>query len=276
MAKRAPLTAIELDASIQCRASIAVGTVNDYAERMSAGDEFPAVTLFGDSRKCWIGDGWHRVLAAQQTGAKSIAADLRRGTRADALKFALGANAVHGQRRTNEDKRRCVEIALREFPKLSSRAVAKLCGVSPDLVDRVRPEQVPVSGTSTPRTGLDGKRYPARREPSAREIVEGWGGGDASGAGADVPAIREVGGPFTAPSPAPVSLASLRRIVGTRTTSSDRDYVSEIETLAARLNVTVSAYMKAGVDPADDERLGELWRLGAGIDSLRGTIKEAS
>lgn len=52
------------------------------------------------------------------------------------LKHALGANAAHGHQRTNADKRRCVEIALREFAGMSNRAIADMCGVSADLVDR--------------------------------------------------------------------------------------------------------------------------------------------
>lgn len=67
-----------------------------------------------------------------------------------------------GHRRTNADKRRTVEIALREFPNLSSRALAQMCGVSNMLVDSIRPAQVKESFTS-PRTGQDGKTYPARR-----------------------------------------------------------------------------------------------------------------
>ena len=66
-------------------------------------------------------------------------------------------------------ERRCVEIALREFPKLSSRAVAELCGVDGKTVEAWRPV---TCGTSAPeRTGTDGKQYPARRSfpaPPAR------------------------------------------------------------------------------------------------------------
>ena len=76
------------------------------------------------------------------------------------MKFALAANAAHGHRRTNADKRRCVEIALREFPTLSSRAIAEMCGVGDDLVFSAK-RQVPENGTSTV-TGTDGKQYPAK------------------------------------------------------------------------------------------------------------------
>ena len=68
-------------------------------------------------------------MAAEQIDALDIPAELRKGGRVDALKYALGANAIHGQRRSNLDKRRCVEIAVKEFAGLSSRAIAELCGV---------------------------------------------------------------------------------------------------------------------------------------------------
>lgn len=162
------IVAIELDASIQCRAFLDAELVAEYAEHMKAGDEFPPVDLFGSKSQSWIGDGWHRIMAAQKNGATSIEAKLHRGGRVDALKHALGANAVHGRRRSNADKRRCVEIALREFAKLSSRAIAEMCGVSDALVASAR-EPLQESRNAR-RTTKDGRQYPAqqKREP-ARE-----------------------------------------------------------------------------------------------------------
>lgn len=156
------IDSIELDTSIQCRASIDVATVNEYADAMADGVEFPPVVLFGNQTRAWIGDGWHRVMAAQQIGAPTIDADIRPGDRREALKYALNANAAHGQRRTNADKRRCVEIALREFGKLSSRAIAEMCGVSDRFVDGLRP-QSGANDSHVTRTGTDGKQYPATR-----------------------------------------------------------------------------------------------------------------
>jgi hypothetical protein len=159
------IIAIELDASIQCRAVIDTGTVAEYAERMEAGDAFPPVVLFGTVKRCWIGDGWHRVMAARQLGRTEIEADLREGDRRDALKYALGANAANGLRRTNADKRRCVEIALAEFGNLSSRAIAGLCGVSDKTVEASRKEHCGSSAIPT-RTTSDGRQYPAARKPA--------------------------------------------------------------------------------------------------------------
>lgn len=78
---RIRISNIELDTSIQCRATIDTGVVNDYAERMEEGDQFPDVVVFGAVNKCWIGDGWHRVLASKQVGYLEINAELRTGGR---------------------------------------------------------------------------------------------------------------------------------------------------------------------------------------------------
>lgn len=167
------LSSIERDTSIQCRASIDTGVVNEYADAIIEGAKFPPVILFGTKEKCWIGDGWHRVMAADQVCMEDIEADLQKGGRKEALECALGANAAHGHRRTNADKRRCVEIALREFPKASSRRIAELCGVGHTLVDQCRPIQVASDATSPTKsrdsridtvTGSDGRQYPAHRE----------------------------------------------------------------------------------------------------------------
>ena len=162
------ISAIQKDTSIQCRAIIDTATVNDYAERMTEGDKFPPVILYGTKDKCWIGDGWHRIMSWEQIGAVAVPAELRPGGRVEALKHALSANALHGLKRSNADKRRCVEIALKEFADLSSRAIAEMCGVSTDLVIAVRPEQVSDFDTSKV-TGRDGKQYPATRTRREKE-----------------------------------------------------------------------------------------------------------
>jgi hypothetical protein len=54
---------------------------------------------------------------------------VRAGTRRDALLYALSANAGHGHRRTNEDKRRAVDIMLAdpEWSQLTDQAIADAC-----------------------------------------------------------------------------------------------------------------------------------------------------
>jgi hypothetical protein len=157
------LASIERDTSIQCREHLNIATVNEYAEAMAEKREFPPVVVFGSADRAWIGDGWHRVAAADQIGAEHILAEIREGSRIDAVKYALGANAAHGNRRTNADKRRAVEVALREFPKLSSRAIAEMCGVGHQLVQHAK--GLDESSNAPTVTTTDGRQYPAKREP---------------------------------------------------------------------------------------------------------------
>jgi hypothetical protein len=158
------------DAGTQSRAEISTETVSDYAERMDAGDCFPPVILFFDGSDYFLADGFHRLNAAALRAKEqdTIEADVRQGTRLDAVMFALRANDQQwGLRRTNADKRHCAKLALTEFAKFSDRQIAEMCGVSPMLVASVRKEDVTCK-TLTPetRTGKDGKEYPVKQSTS--------------------------------------------------------------------------------------------------------------
>ena len=78
------------------------------------GADFRAHSVFYDGQAYWLADGFHRVRAAQEAGLAGINADVRQGTRRDAVLFSAGANAVHGLRRSNADKRRAVETLLND------------------------------------------------------------------------------------------------------------------------------------------------------------------
>lgn len=166
-----PLTNIDRDETIQCRAAVSLETVQSYADDMTEGAKFPPVDLYGTKDKAWIGDGWHRIEAADSLEWKTIPAVLHPGGRVDALKHAVSANALHGQRRTNADKRKCVQVALREFKDLSDRAIAKLCGVSQPFVGDMRPKERD-NVYHLKRIGADGKQYPATRAPKAEDEAD--------------------------------------------------------------------------------------------------------
>ena len=155
------MAAIEMDSSIQCRANIDTTTVSEYSARMQENDQFPPIDVFGTEKKCWIGDGWHRVLAALQFGFVDIPAIIHQGGRDEALRHALGANALHGRRRTNADKRRAVEIALKEWPNKTTAELAELCAVSRPMVEALRP--VDAESAST-RERRDGREIPAHND----------------------------------------------------------------------------------------------------------------
>lgn len=96
----------------------------------------PPLTVFHDGTDYFLADGHHRYQAAQEAGCETAPCDVRQGDRTAATWFAIGANADHGLRRTNEDKRRAVLMAYRLDPNLSDNAIAKRCNVSPDTANR--------------------------------------------------------------------------------------------------------------------------------------------
>jgi hypothetical protein len=159
--RRIRLVAIRTDDGTQSRASIDELTVADYAEAMIRGDKFPPIVVFQSNNDLIMADGFHRVKAAKKARLTTIAAEVRQGTRKDALKYSLHSNHNHGLRRNNEDKRHAVTIALKEFSHLSDRVVASMCAVSQPFVGVVRRELKTVISSDT-RVGKDGK---VRRMP---------------------------------------------------------------------------------------------------------------
>jgi hypothetical protein len=161
------LSEIITTAGTQIRARIDTDSVDEYAHAMLDGAKFPPVVVFHDGNEYILADGFHRVMAGARNGFKDIEADVRKGTKSDALKYALGANTTHGLKRTNADKRRSVELALSEWPKLSDRELSNICAVSDSLVLTVRREATAFKKQLEPevRIGKDGKtrKLPAKK-----------------------------------------------------------------------------------------------------------------
>lgn len=131
---------IAIDGGTQSRACLNNSTVDEYAEAMDNSAEFPPILVFYDGEKYWLADGFHRVAAAKKLEWGEINATIRSGTRRDAVLYSVGANATHGLRRTNADKRRAALTLLgdEEWSQWSNRKIARKCGVSPGFVDKLR------------------------------------------------------------------------------------------------------------------------------------------
>lgn len=162
-----------LDGETQPRVSIDEQTVQEYVERMSVAEDatvmdtegvmFTPLVVFDDGDQRWLADGFHRVEAARRAGIARFQAELRRGSKRDAVLYSLGANARHGKRRTNADKRQAVERALldEDWGSQSDSRVAEICCVSQPFVSKVRRDMV-AQGDLEPvavRQGADGKLY---------------------------------------------------------------------------------------------------------------------
>lgn len=149
------LDAIRVDGDTQARAAgLDLGTVAEYVTALEDGATFPPVTVIAEGSDLWLADGFHRVEAHRRAGRETIAAVVTEGTRRDAVLVACTANATHGLRRTNADKRRAVArlLADPEWATWSDREIGRHCGVSNTMVSNMRAELVAVSTVDSPVT----------------------------------------------------------------------------------------------------------------------------
>lgn len=135
-----PLHAVRINGGTQSRVELSQTTIAEYAEAIRAAVELPPVITFFDGSAFWLADGFHRYNAHRDAGTMEINAEIRIGTHRDAILFSVGANASHGLRRTNEDKRRAVMTLLKdaEWGQWSDREISRQCGVGNKFVGDAR------------------------------------------------------------------------------------------------------------------------------------------
>ena len=136
---------IILDSDVQPRENISAGLIGEYAEAMREGKSFPEIVIYRDPETGALiaADGWHRVMAAREADKATVMAEVRPGTKRDAILYSVGANAEHGLRRTNEDKRRAVHRLMDddEWGQWSDNTIAEKVGVSQPFVSSIRKQR---------------------------------------------------------------------------------------------------------------------------------------
>jgi hypothetical protein len=172
--KTVPIEEVILDERCQARAEVSHETVTEYADAYRSGAKLPPVDVFAVLGKLYLVDGFHR-LAALRVAAESFARVriVGQGDIDAAVWHATSVNGTHGLRRSNADKRRAVELALRSAigSEQSSAIVAEHCGVSRNFVSELRAElEGDVSSDDTSRTRTDrlGRQQPARKPRVAK------------------------------------------------------------------------------------------------------------
>lgn len=159
--KTVPVNKLRLDGDTQPRAEIDDQLVSEFADAFKAGAKFPPIVVFFDGVDHWLADGFHRRHAARKADVARLRCEVHQGTREEARWYSYSANQTHGLRRSNEDKRRAVLLALKH-PKgaeLSDGQIAEHVGVHLNTVAKYRAE-LTADGTTTncvSRTGRDGR-----------------------------------------------------------------------------------------------------------------------
>lgn len=143
---------IQIDGGTQPRVDIDESVVSEYAEAMREGDEFPPIIVFSDGAEKWIADGFHRYFASDYLGFLEIEAEVKSGTRRDAVLYSVSANSKHGLRRSNADKRKAVLTLLKdeEWSQWSDREIARRCEVSNRMVSNYM-DELSVNGSQMER-----------------------------------------------------------------------------------------------------------------------------
>ncbi len=169
MSEEIQIENIRLDGGTQPRARLDPELVSEYAEAMDKGDKFPPVTVFFDGTDYWLADGFHRVHAADQARILVVDANIRQGTRRDAILFSASANSSHGLRRSNEDERRAVMTLLddQEWSKWSDGEIARRCAVSQRFVSGLRASHTQNGSECTSRTFI----HPKTGQPSTMQTA---------------------------------------------------------------------------------------------------------
>lgn len=167
-AKMIPISSITIDQSLQVRVDgLKEETVQDYMNAIGNGVKLPEIVVYDlpDGSRL-LSSGFHRLEAHRRLGLIEIAAEVRQGTRREAVDFALQDNLHHGLPLTNRDKKAFLIARMldKSWDGISNRELAKQIGVSHMTVGNWIDEYNITTGKNFPVerakvTGADGRSY---------------------------------------------------------------------------------------------------------------------
>lgn len=139
--ERIRLSEIRTDAWIHARVGTDVGAVREDADAVLDGDERDPVVVFRDGKVDWLSDGYLRF-SAQTDQAADIECIVAEGTPWDAKLYASYANARHGERLSQADRRRLARQYLEDGRSRdwSAREIASWIGSTHKTVRKVANE----------------------------------------------------------------------------------------------------------------------------------------
>jgi DNA modification methylase len=153
--KHLQLDQIILDESLWSRADgLRQDVIDEYREALQRGDKFPVLTVFFDGKNHFLVDGWYRYYAYQVEQIQTVKTLIYQGSIREALLFSATINQRHGVRRSQADKRRAVEILLKdeEWSQWSDRTIGRHCGVHHSTVAKYRQQHLISSLANSPVT----------------------------------------------------------------------------------------------------------------------------
>ena len=170
-----PIDMVRTDSGTQPRASLDDETLEEYVGLVKKKyKNFPPIEVVYDGSVYHVYDGFHRLEAHRTAKKKEIKASVRQGTLADAQWLSYAANRTNGLRRSNEDKQRAVQAALRHSPERSDQAIADHVGVDRKTIagHRKKLEEAGEIPVTTERIGADERVYEVPKSEEPEEVSE--------------------------------------------------------------------------------------------------------
>lgn len=138
--KKIPLAKVQTDRRTQMRVRTNPERVAFLEGVLQDKKDFDdPVEVYFDGKVYWIGDGFHRVEAYIHAGRDTIRALVREGDWQAAATHAMGANDSHGLPRSRKDLHKAIMQAFELYPKLTDRAIARICRTTHPTVAAHRP-----------------------------------------------------------------------------------------------------------------------------------------
>lgn len=105
---------ISVDLKVQLKQrGIDENTVRAYIDALTNDATFPPIVVFQDGNSLWLADGFHRVSAYRFCGRQEVEADVRIGSRDEAIVYAATANAATGRPMSREQKKEAGERLIK-------------------------------------------------------------------------------------------------------------------------------------------------------------------
>lgn len=159
------IAALWIDKRLQVRCELNEDHIEtDLRPKLQNGERLDPIKVGRFNDNLYVVAGFHRVEANKREGNTRIEAEIVTvGTWRELLALALPTNEEHGLPLTKADRRRKVEMTIEEWRteieqgQLSDQQIARMCKVSPSIVNEVR--RATVEAPTTKTVTRNGKSY---------------------------------------------------------------------------------------------------------------------
>jgi len=147
-----PINSIITDPQIQLSTRfVDSATVRQYVAALASGAEFPPIVIYEAGGCHYLADGFHRVAAYRFCGMAEVEAEIRQGTKRDAMVHAATANATNGKPMSQKEKQQAGKRLLK-LTDWSDHEIARQLAVTRPTVGNWRKSLSSKNLPDSPRT----------------------------------------------------------------------------------------------------------------------------